>query len=283
MTIWEADFYRRPLRNAAGQPLWELLLCDQQRQLILSAMCPQPDATAAWLTGQLRSHFAAGVTPPERLRVFRPQSLSLLQVACEPLGIAVEGTRRTPAIKAVLLARASAYAQMPEYSSEAYQPLYIEKAPPAPLPETLWGDRWRFGAMAAGDLISVFRHRPVPILEMPTELLPVQLGLASTTPIPGVILEGGRRSLQIARWLQTHQPVSLHYRTGDPDGLILEAGLSDRWVIATTTDPDMAAAARTYEERQQASQGLHFLLIEPDDSGQTSTAFWLLRPDPFGS
>lgn len=282
MTIWEADFYRRPLRDAAGQALWELLLCDGQRQLILRAVCPQADATAAWLTEQLRSLLAAGMAQPERLRVFRPSSLSLLKVACEPLGIAVEGTRRTPAIKAVLLARAQTYPQLPEYSSEAYQPLYLEKSPPVPLPETLWGDRWRFGAVTAGDLVAVFRHRPVPILEMPTELLPVQLGLASTTPIPGVILQGGRRSLQIARWIQDHQPVSLHYRTGDPDGLILEAGLSDRWVIATTTDPDMAAAARTYEQRQQVSQGLHFLLIEPDDSGRTSTAFWLMRPDNFG-
>ncbi|MEY2832402.1 MAG: hypothetical protein RLZZ574_1660, partial [Cyanobacteriota bacterium] len=35
--------------------------------------------------------------------------------------------------------------------------------------------------------------------------------------------------------------------------------------------------ARKYEQNKQVSKGLHFLLIQPDDSGMTTTAFWLLR------
>ncbi len=114
---------------------------------------------------------------------------------------------------------------------------------------------------------------------MPHELLPLQLGLASTVAIPGVVIDGGRQSMPLARWLQEVQPVALHYIPGAPDGLILEAGLSERWVMATFEDKEVAAAARLYEQRKQTSQGLHFLLVQPDDSGMTYTGFWLLMVD----
>ncbi|MGB3672674.1 MAG: Tab2/Atab2 family RNA-binding protein, partial [Phormidesmis sp.] len=29
-TYWQLDFYRRPLQDAEGNPLWELLICDAQ-------------------------------------------------------------------------------------------------------------------------------------------------------------------------------------------------------------------------------------------------------------
>jgi hypothetical protein len=51
----------------------------------------------------------------------------------------------------------------------------------------------------------------------------------------------------------------------------------DRWILNTFDDPDMRSAAQQYEQRKQASQGLHFLLVQPDDSGMTYTGFWLLR------
>ncbi|KAM3095398.1 Tab2 family RNA-binding protein [Phormidesmis sp. 146-35] len=149
--------------------------------------------------------------------------------------------------------------------------------PPQPLPDNLWGDRWRFASLPAADLEDAFRDRLIPILEMPTEWLPIALGVASITLIPGVVIDGGRRSLAIARWLQTAQPVSLNHIAGAPDGLILEAGAVDRWIVATFEDSEVRSAAQLYQQRKQTSQGLHFLLIQPDDSGMTYTGFWLLN------
>jgi hypothetical protein len=82
--------------------------------------------------------------------------------------------------------------------------------------------------------------------------------------------------MQLARWLHNVQPVALNYIAGAPDGLILEAGLVERWVVATFEDKEVATAAQTYEQRKQLSRGLHFLLVQPDDSGMTYTGFWLL-------
>jgi hypothetical protein len=157
--------------------------------------------------------------------------------------------------------------------------------PPQPIPTDLWGDRWRFASLPAGDIIDAFRDRPIPFLSIPDEVLPFKLGLASTLPIPGVVIDGGRRSLPLARWVQESRPVSLNFIAGAPDGLILEAGEidpeehlpRDRWILNTFDDPDMRSAAQQYEQRKHTSQGLHFLLVQPDDSGMTYTGFWLLR------
>ncbi|NJS13221.1 MAG: DUF1092 family protein [Microcoleus sp. CSU_2_2] len=276
MRIWQADFYRRPLQDEAGKPLWELLICDSARSFEFSAFCSQGDANSTWLAHQLQQQIQLK-NKPDRIQVFRPQSLSLIEAAGKVLGIKVEATRHTPALKLLLQERAKAYASMPNYTGESYSPIAIESPPPVPLPENIWGDRWRFASLVAGDIEDAFKGRPLPILEMPESLLPLNLGLASTVPVPGVIIDGGRQSMRLARWLQDAKPVALNYIAGAPDGLILEAGLADRFVVATFEDSDVKAAAQIYMQRQQLSKGLHFLLVQPDDTGMTYTGFWLLN------
>lgn len=73
--------------------------------------------------------------------------------------------------------------------------------------------------------------------------------------------------------------MALNYVAGTPGGLVLEAGLVDRWIVATFEDEEVVAAAQTYEQRKKLSKGLHFLLVQPDDSGMTYSGFWLLRED----
>ncbi|MGL5924143.1 Tab2/Atab2 family RNA-binding protein [Chroococcidiopsis sp.] len=270
--IWQADFYRRPWRDDTGQVLWELLICDRAGNFRYEAICPQAAANASWLVEQLQ---LAASQLPDIIQVFRPQSLSLIATAGQKLGITVEPTRRTEALKQWLRSR------IPQYSTngEPYNPLALDKPPPVPLPENLWGDRWRFASLPAGDLEAAFKDRPLPILDMPESLLPLNLGLASTIAVPGVIIYGDRKSMQLARWLQAAQPIALKYVPGELAGLVLEAGLADRWVVATFSDSEAIASAQTYAQRQQQSQGLHFLLVQPDDSGMTYTGFWLLRDE----
>ena len=277
MQIWQADFYRRPLRDAAGQTLWELLICDPTRTFTYTALCPQSQANARWLIEQFQ--LAGSQKLPDIIQVFRPQSLSLISAAAKQLGIFVEPTRHTSALKQWLQERLPFWRSQENYTGESYDPTALDKPPPTPLPENLWGEQWRFATLSAGDLEEAFKERPIPILEMPDFLLPLNLGIASTVAIPGVIIDGGRRALQLARWLQEAQPAYLNYIAGDLSGLILEAGLIDRWIVATFADPEVTAAAKAYEQRKQQSQGLHFLLVQPDDSGMTYSGFWLLRHD----
>ncbi|MBD2742581.1 Tab2/Atab2 family RNA-binding protein [Coleofasciculus sp. FACHB-1120] len=272
--VWQADFYRRPLKDEKGQVLWELLLCDATRSFRYDAFCPQSEANASWLVSQLQK--AAGGNLPNLIQVFRPQSLSLIQAGAQQLGIQVEATRRTRALKEYLQEKARQYPNLDNYTYTG-ELSSLDKPPPVPLPENLWGEQWRFATLPAVAVVEAFAERPIPILEMPEFLLPINLGLASTVPVPGVVIYGGRQSMRLARWLQEAHPVSLNYIAGAPDGLVLEAGLVDRWIVATFEDKEVTAAAQAYQQRQQQSRGLHFLLVQPDESGMTYSGFWLLR------
>ncbi len=263
MVIWQADFYKRPQKDETGQTLWGLSICDTTGNFQFEAICPQSEVNSNWIANKIQQ--AAGGKFPDKIQVFRSQSLSLIEQAGRNLGIKVEATRRTSALK--------------QWLQQKQYPIAVDKAPPMPLPEKLWGQEWRFATLAAGDIADVFSERPIPILEMPEILLPINLGLASTTAVPGVIIYGGRQSMRLARWLQEAVSVALNYVPGPPDGLVLEAGLADRWVVVTFEDKEVTDAARLFEQRKQQSQGLHFLLVQPDDSGMTYSGFWLLKSE----
>lgn len=275
IVIWQVDYYRRPLKDKQGQQLWELLICTPSRSLEFIAMSSQSEVNANWVAAQLQK-VGQDQDLPDIIQVFRPQSLGLIETAAQMLGLKVEPTRRTTALKEWLLERVQQYQDMETYTGEFYDPLVLDAPPPVPLAENLWGDRWRFASLPAGNIEDII-ERPIPILEAPEFLLPLNLGLSSTLPIPGVVIDGGRQSMRLSRWLETAQPYLLKYIPGDPDGLILETGLVDRWVVATFSDQEVSRAAQIYEQRKQQSQGLHFLLVQPDDSGMTYSGFWLLR------
>ncbi|MEA5532632.1 Tab2/Atab2 family RNA-binding protein [Crocosphaera sp. XPORK-15E] len=265
MNIWQADFYKHSFNNLENSYQWELIICDSQGKIIHEAICQQSQANSTWLINQLKPIIEQYY--PDVIQVFRPQSLSLLTLAGEALNIKVEPSRRTFQLKEILKQRHP-------------NSIKLEQLPPQPLPENLWGDKWHFASFKAGDIIDFFCDRPIPIKDFPDSLKPINLGIHSQTNIPGVIIYGGRKSMYLARWLAENKPVALTYiptEVGKSGGLILDAGLIERWVLLTFEDLEMAKAAQQYEEQKEASQGLHFLLIQPDDSGMTYTGVWLLK------
>ncbi|NJN39028.1 MAG: DUF1092 family protein [Acaryochloridaceae cyanobacterium CSU_3_4] len=274
--VWQVDFDRRPLQDTEGYPLWELVVYDPQTQMACQRWCPEPDVSSLWLAAQLQELFMLMAPKPTHLQVFRPRTLSILQEISERLGIILEAQRRTMGLKQVLQMRSQHYPQMSEYTGQAYDPLWVEQLPPQPLPEALWGEQWQFVTLAATELESGLLQRPIPLQDIPSQLLPSQLSLAATTPVPGVLINGGRRSMQLAQWIQQRQPMALTAMRAELSGLILAAGLNERHILVTYDHAEMVLAAQQFEQDQHNSQGLHFLLIQPDDSGVTYTGLWLL-------
>ena len=274
MTIWQADFYYHPTATEVKQ--WELVICDSDSDLninikpIYIAQCSAVDANADWLKKQIE--LAAKDKTPNRIQVFRPQCLGLITTAAQRLGIPVEATRNTQVLKQVLVNK---YQHNPNYN-----PIALEKGVPQALPENLWGDEWQIANIAAGQIIDLFSDRPIPIFSMPKEFYPLNLNLTSDLFIPGIVVYGGRKSMQLARWVEQQTPAFINYiptEIAKSGGFILETGLVDRWVFNTFESSEAASIARKYEQNKKKCQGLHFLLIQPDDSGMTTTGFWLLR------
>lgn len=277
MVVWQADLYRRPLQGDNGEPLWELLVCDRNFDFSYGSTHPQSQISSGWVQTQLKQATDKAGYSPATIQVFRPQSLTLISTAGQALGLKVVPYRHTLTLKQWLQQRAKWYPTLANYTGADYNPLAVDRPPPTPLPETLWGEQWRFAALGAGEFERTLPHEPIPICHLPPELMPRQVGLSSSTPLPGLVIDAGRQAMALALWLQTNQPAWLTYISGDPDGLILEAGLVDRWILTTFSDPEVAVAGRQFEQRKAQSQGLHWLLVRPDDSGLTYTGLWLLQ------
>jgi hypothetical protein len=279
MNIWQVDFYYFPSQLENSEKQWELIICNADNfnsdssteQPIYTAKCSSKDANADWLEQQIK--IAAQEKLPDKIQIFRPQALGLLTVVAEKLGVQVEATRNTEVLKQVLTDR---YQQ--QFSN--YNPLALDKPPPQALPENLWGEEWQIANIVAGQIVDLFRDRPMPICSLPERFLPINLGIASDIFIPGIIINGGKKSMQIARWIEQQIPALINYIPTEVDqsgGLILETGIVDRWVFNTFESAQIASIAKSYEQKKQVAQGLHFLLIQPDNSGMTYTGFWLLR------
>ena len=283
MHIWQADFYHLPSQSEEQQRQWELVICESSgfaldnhpdnysEKLVYTAQCSSANANAHWLEHQISS--VAKGQLPDKIQIFRPQSLGLFTVAVEKLGIEVEATRNTEVLKQVLTQRYQK--QFPNYN-----PLALDKPPPQALPENIWGDQWQIANIAAGQIVDLFSDRPIPICNLPESFLPLNLGISSNIPIPGIVVYGDRKSMQIARWIEHKNPAFINYiptEVGKSGGFILETGLVDRWVFNTFESEQAAKVAQDYEQKKQLAKGLHFLLIQPDDSGMTYTAFWLLK------
>jgi RNA-binding protein Tab2/Atab2 len=263
--IWQLDFYRSSSPEEKQQILWELSIIDPDNNFIYTAFCPQAEVNTTWLENQIKLVIKQQKTP-EKIQVFRPQTLNLMNTVGANLNIKIEPTRNTRELKQWLVQKA-----------ENNQTLAIDKPPPQPLPENLWGEQWRFASLTAGDLIEFFAEKPIPICKMPDELLPINLGIASVTLIPGIVIYGGRNSLRLAKWIEENQPYYINYQRAETGGLVLESGLVDRWIIATFDDEEVLKSAISYEQKKELTKGLHFLLVQPDDSGMTYTGLWLLQ------
>ncbi|HIK26382.1 MAG: Tab2/Atab2 family RNA-binding protein [Thermosynechococcus sp. Uc] len=276
MSCWQVDFYRRPLHTPSGLNLWELVICSPEDDFYYTTFCPEPLVSSTWLITEFKN---CSQPLPERIQVFRPQSLGLVELACQELNIPLEATRRTPALKHYLRRRAQEYPSLKTYTytGEAYDPLAIEQPPPLPLPEDIWGESWQFAAITPADLEQLMQY-PLRILAFDMAMLPEALGLTSDVLIPGIILYGGRKSLKLARWFQEQVPYRLEFVPGQPCGVVLHSGLRDRWVFLTFENAEIAKAGELFRDRLQSTQGLHFLLIQPTPSDVTYTALWLLQP-----
>ena len=275
MTTWQSDLWHYG-DSTGTNPQWLLLICDRQSNLIYQAKCPQREVNSQWLKSQLEQ--ASQHSTPDKIAIFRPQIEGLFSQATTELKIPLQITRRTPQIKALILQEL----QKNKTILPGTNYLALDRPPPQNLPEQIWGENWNLVSIPAGDLLDFARDRPIPVCDLPESLTALIAQLDPTVKIPGIAIDAARKSMILTQWLAEVQPVSLNYiptEIGQSGGLVLEAGLVERWIIATFESSAVAGAAKNYEQAKQASQGLHFLLVQPDDSGMTHTGFWLLKEE----
>jgi RNA-binding protein Tab2/Atab2 len=121
-------------------------------------------------------------------------------------------------------------------------------------------------------------ERPIPIRKVSELALPSQQQLATTLLIPGIVIDAGRQSMQLARWIDEQHPQTIEAVNRELGALMLTAEQNTaQWILATYQDEEVRLAAQTFEERKIQSCGIHFLLIQPDSTEVTYSGLWILR------
>ncbi|GBG60412.1 hypothetical protein CBR_g5588 [Chara braunii] len=88
ITEWELDFCSRPILDARGKRLWELVVCDKTRMLEYAEYFPNNKINSANLKDAIsRVMRDFTVQKPTKIRFFRSQMQTIISKACTELGI----------------------------------------------------------------------------------------------------------------------------------------------------------------------------------------------------
>jgi len=97
--------------------------------------------------------------------------------------------------------------------------------------------------------------------------------------VPGIRLFSERRSLAMAGWLAGLEPVRLEICDNQ---LVLEAGLEDRWLLATLPEGEAEAAQAAFQAAREQAGGLQFIAVQASEDQPRFDGFWMLRDLPDG-
>ncbi len=269
-SVWELDFYARPLVDANQRKVWELLVCSPDRSLEYAQICPTGQVNAAWLKGQLSDLLSTTPTPPRCVRYFRKSMASIIGRACDDLTLPLVPSRRTFALLHWLQERSQAvYPQQPGYQLPALPPTVAQQPSPQPLPDALLGQQWAYVTLLAGDL----EDWPTDFGE---QFDRSRLCLATDTVLPGIVIFSPR-ALALAAWMSGLEPAFMRFENGAKPGWVLETGADESWLLAPVRDPAALAEGRRFEAAKQQAQNVHFIAVQADPNQEGFAGFWLLQ------
>ena len=284
---WELDFYSRPILEPDGKKRWELLICSTPDLASPATTdfryvlpCPASSVNSSWLKQALTSALAIaadqGLGQPRRLRCWRASMRTMVQRAAEGLGLELVPSRRCYALVEWLQERErSVYPLEEGYMAGPLAPGPLPIQPLAlPLPEAARGESWSWASLPVGALREAAEW-PLGF----NGLVPLPPELGDEVVVPGLRLFGGSRSLAIAGWLAGLEPVRLEISGRQ---LVLEAGLEDRWFLATLADEEAEAAAEAFGSSITNAAGLQFIAVQASEAASSLEGFWLLRSLPDG-
>ncbi|NEQ80580.1 MAG: DUF1092 family protein [Moorea sp. SIO2I5] len=283
-TIWELDFYSRPILDENQKKLWEVLICESPLDINLSpetlfkyaSWCPNQQVNSIWLGQALADAIAKAQQPPSKIRFFRRQMNNMITKACNELNIPAQPSRRTYALERWLKQRIEDfYPNQPGYDPAAAASSFVRyQSPiPKPLPDALQGQKWAVVSLQA----AAFEEMNEWEIDF-GEAFPVSImDIAPETPIPGLIIFS-QRAKPLAAWMSGLELSFVRLDTSDDTPkLLLETGANDSWILANLTKPPILAEAKGFEEAKQKANFVHFLAVQSSPTSEQFAGFWLCR------
>lgn len=280
-SIWELDFYSRPVLDENQKKVWELLLCqspldlnaDPKSLFRYAQYCPNTQVNSVWLRTAIQEAIAQAGVAPVKFRFFRRQMTNMITKACQDLGIPAQPSRRTLALQQWLQQRyEEVYPREPGYQPGTNPSVKLETPPPQRLPDALLGQQWTFVSLESAALA-----------EMPewdidfSEAFPLaMLGVTPETQIPGLLIFSPR-ALPLAGWLSGLELSSVKFVSSPVARLLLETGISESWILANLKQPKILTEAKEFTAAKQKANGVHFLAVQSHPTAESFTGFWLLQ------
>lgn len=281
-TIWELDFYSRPVLDDNNKKTWEILVCETPQQIDTpldqlfrySEFCPSTDVNSDRLKAALETAIAQAPHPPDKIRFFRQAMTNMITKACTDMEIPAQLSRRTLALNQWLQQRrADVYPSMPGYQEGASPSVSFATTAPQPLPDALMGEKWQFVTLEA----EAFREMNEWAIDF-SEAFPLELAaLQPDTPIPGLLIYSSR-ALPLAAWMSGLELAYVKAAPEAPRRLLLETGINERWILANlAARPDAEKEADEFEATKQHAKGVHFLAVQSAPDSEAFAGFWLLQ------
>ncbi len=285
-TIWELDFYSRPILDENGKKLWEVLICESPNDIERSPdslfkyaeYCSSKTVNSIRLREAIDKAIAAAANPPQKIRFFRRQMNNMIVKACEDAGIAPIPSRRTYALQQWIEQRMKeVYPQEEGYDANlANSTSVLYPALNAiPLPDAVKGDKgdkWAFVSLEA----SAFKEMKEWDIAFAEAFSLACAKIEPDTKIPGLIIFSPRAT-PLAAWMSGLEMGYLQLETEPLPRLQLETGLSDSWILVNLTNKAIVKEAQGFETAKQKANGVHFLAIQSAPNSESFAGFWLLK------
>ncbi|MEH2450074.1 Tab2/Atab2 family RNA-binding protein [Nostoc sp.] len=280
-SIWEIDFYSRPILDANQKKIWEVLVCESPLDISTKAdslfryaeYCPSTQVNSGWLRTALQEAINQAGKAPIKIRFFRRQMNNMITKACQDIGIPAQPSRRTLVLNQWLEQRMEeVYPEEPGYQGGTNPSVRLEKPLPQRLPDALEGQQWVFVTLDAADFVDM------PEWEIGFgEAFPLELAqVPPEARIPGILIFSSR-ALPLAGWMSGLELAFLKFDSSEEARLLLETGVTESWIVANIKKPQILAEAKGFEEAKQKANGVHFLGVQSDPKAESFAGFWLLQ------
>src|SRR5579883_1457860 len=279
-SIWELDFYSRPLVDENQKKVWEVLVCESPSDTSTdiaslfryAQYCPSTQVNSVWLRTAIEEAISKAGEAPKRIRFFRRQMNNMITKACKDLGIPAQPSRRTLAVNQWLQQRMEeVYPNEPGYQAVTNASVRVENPAPQRLPDILEGQQWAFVSLQATEFAQMHEWDIDFGEAFPLEMVRV----SPDTRIPGIVIFSPR-ALPLAAWMSGIELAWLKFDDLQGERLLLETGASESWIVSNIKNPKILAEAKGFEQAKQKANGVHFLSIQSDPQAESFAGFWLL-------
>ncbi|MEO1509092.1 MAG: Tab2/Atab2 family RNA-binding protein [Cyanobacteria bacterium J06633_23] len=283
-SVWELDFYSRPVLDDNQKKRWEILICDgaqsvsDRSELRYSKFLSNQQVNSIELRDALKEAIEQAGESPSRIRFFRYQMQNMIKRACGELGLPARLSRRTLTLQTWLDDRqTNFYPQQPGYqagkAASTVQPVEVAR----PLPDALMGERWAMVSLPA----KAFADMPEWDIGF-GEAFPLALaGISPNTMVPGILIFS-ERALPLAGWMSGLELAYLDVQIGQISQLLLETGSNDTWIMAGLNRPELKQEAERFMAARERANQVHFVAVQDSPESEAFAGFWLMQKRTFG-